>query len=354
MPLKEVRKILIFTLILFTVFTGCFLFFSQTAQALGISPPWVKVPNLLRGSHYEKNIAIVQGDPKEPLRAEVQFIASEELKKWISIKQGTEFTIPQVKQFPVTVVIDVPPTASLGRYTGEILITTSPQKQEGTQVTIGIGVVIELDLTVVEEESVDWSVPLQEILAMEEGWPVKISFTIDNKGNGKARPKKVVLEVYRDIRGGRLVGTYEDADLLYVESFTRGATIAEFPMDLTVDRYWAKITLYKNDNEKLEYEAPFEVLPRGTLPSEKPWLKWFLTGLGAVVFLAVLVWCWRRCGRKILNLFSLVTRLRPSIKIKKKKIAAKKKVEAVKKKIKKRKKKVKEAEEAPKEDNLGI
>src|SRR3989344_2812142 len=206
----------IILLSLLAVFAGCFLFSSQTAQALGISPPWVKVPNLLKGSHFEKSVVIVQGDPKEPLRAEEQIKVPEKIRNWIIIKPRKEITIPQVRQFPVIVVIDVPQDAELGRYTGEIGITTSPEKKDGAQVTIGIGVVIDLDLEVTEEESIDWSVPLQKILPMEESWPVKISFTIDNKGNGRARPQKVVLGVFRDARGEKLVASGEDTDLPYV------------------------------------------------------------------------------------------------------------------------------------------
>lgn len=323
-------KISIIFLSLIAVFAGCFLFSSQTAQALGISPPWVKVPNLLRGSHFEKTVTIVQGDPKEPLQAQVQINVPEEIKNWITIKPGLEFVIPQVRQFPVAVVIDVPQDAKLGRYTGEIGITTSPAAKEGAQVTIGIGVIVELDLEVTEAESIDWSVPLQKIQPMEEGWPVKISFTIDNKGNGRARPKKVVLEAYREVRGGTLAGTAEDTDLPYVGAFTRGETIAEFPMNLTVGEYWAKITLYKNENEKLEYESPFQVLPKGTLPRPgKGLIFWFLIGIGVCAFCALMggvIWLWRKFGKKILLILKVIVRPPITIRIEKKRKKPAKKI----------------------------
>ena len=106
MHLKRISKIWVTSLLLFSVFAGCLLF-SSSVRALGISPPWIINHHLLRGSHFEKTVHINQGDPKEPLYVEIEIEVPPEIRDWITIKSGMEFTIPIVQLFLIYVIIDV-------------------------------------------------------------------------------------------------------------------------------------------------------------------------------------------------------------------------------------------------------
>ena len=179
----SLRLISISILFLTAVSIGSFWISPQEAQALGVSPPWVKSDRLLRGSHFEQTVNINQGDPKESLLAKAQISVPEEIKDWITLNPGPEFTIPITRLFPFTVAIDVPKDAKLGRYTGEIKISTFPETKAAGQVTIGIGLSIAIDFTVTDQALIDYDVAAWKIAPMEDRWPLKISFIIDNKGN---------------------------------------------------------------------------------------------------------------------------------------------------------------------------
>jgi len=308
-------KISVISLFLFAACAVGFFIFSQQVLALGISPPWVINNQLLKGSHFEKTVYITQGTPEEPLRATAEINLPEKIRSWVTIKQGREFTIPLVKLFPVTIYVDVPQNAELGDYNGEIRITTQPETKGGASVSIGVGVAIELDFAVVEKEVIDFTVQNLRFLPMEESWPVKIAFIIDNRGNTRVRPSRVFLEIYDKLEK-ELLGSVEDKDLTYVEPFQGGESIAEFPVNLAVGVYFGKVKVYKTEEEVVEFKFPFEVLEKGTLPREKPWLKWLLVGVGLGILVAGLIWSWRKSNGKILMVFSGI--IRPFIKIKKK------------------------------------
>lgn len=305
MKSKPWLKIWHLVLISLLVTAGCFSVIPHPVLALGISPPWVINHDLLRGSHFEKIVHINQGAPKEPLSAKVDITeVPSEFKDWITIQPGLEFTVPVVQLFPVTVSIDVPPDAELKDYKGKIRITLLPEKKAGVQVTVGMAVGIDLDLKVVEKEVRLFNVALWGVKPMEEGWPVKIGFTIENKGNVEVLPFKARVEVY-DEKRLKLFGSGEDTKLEGVAAFTRGEIIGEFPIKLAEGFYWAKVKLYKDETEAIDYEGPFPVLRKGALGRQetKGKLSWWLKGIGITLALAVVVVLWLTIGRKIFAVF---------------------------------------------------
>lgn len=286
-------------LILLTVFVGSFWFSSTEVQALGISPPLVRNHQLLRGSHFESTVYLSQGEP-QALKGRLTLGVSDKIRNWITIQPSGEFDIPAVKLFPIKVIVDVPADAELGNYTGEIKITTQPANLEEGQVTIGIGAAIALDLRVAEKEIIDFSIIVAKVEPMEEGWPVRISFLINNKGNTAIKPQKVFLEVLSDL-SGEFLWSGQTPNLNSIESFQTGNSIAEFPVDLKAGSYRAQLKVYKTESEILEYQIPFRVLEKGTLPRPgKPWFFWPSLGIGALLFI-FLAYKFRRFFIVIIN-----------------------------------------------------
>jgi len=300
--------------VLLIIFIGSFWFNPQKAQALGVSPPWVKSDRLLRGSHFEQIVYINQGDPKESLLAKAQINVPEEIKDWISINPGMEFTIPITRLFPLTVIVDIPQNAKLGRYAGEIKITTFPETKGAGQVAIGVGLAIALDFTVTDQALIDYEVAAWKIAPMEDRWPLKIAFILDNKGNARVRPQKVVARL--EGRGTPSLGPFEIEDWDYVGPFQRGEIMAEFPIKLAEGPYSIKLQFYKTESEILEFKTSFDVLSKGTLPRPpKPWWFWasigFGTALAVVLTLAAI-----KFRLKIMRIFAKISA--PFINIKRK------------------------------------
>ncbi|MFH1820410.1 MAG: hypothetical protein ABH805_00585 [Candidatus Nealsonbacteria bacterium] len=316
---EKVRKTWFYpSTLLLAIFVSCFLFVPKEVEALGISPPSVINHQLLRGTHFEETVYINQGDPKEVLQAVAKINVAEKMAGWVNLKPGNEFNIPITRLFPVIVAIDIPSDAELGSYEGEIRIITHPETQEEGQVTIGIGIVINLDLTVVEKEFVDFRFIGQSVRPMEEGWPVKLALAIDNKGNAGARPDKVFLEIYNRLDGSFLgSGEADKFSPSTAEPFKRSEIIAQFSINLPMGLYWAQGKIYKGE-EIIEYKIPFEVLEEGTLPREKSWPKWLIIVGAGILFLGAVVWFLIRIRGRILSFFGFIGRLRPTITIKEK------------------------------------
>ncbi|MEK7512683.1 MAG: hypothetical protein AAB601_00610, partial [Patescibacteria group bacterium] len=121
--------------------TSLLLVLPGVAGAFGVSPPFVNVHTLLRGSRYEATVFLVQGRPESDRRVRAIFDVPEKARSWFSTDQASEeFTIPQgVQQFPLKIRIRVPESAENGVYNGYLRVTTIPSETGGT-VSIAEGV----------------------------------------------------------------------------------------------------------------------------------------------------------------------------------------------------------------------
>jgi hypothetical protein len=296
MKLREIAKVLISASLLLVL--------ANTCQAgFGVSPPWVRNYDLLPGSHFEQTVILSRGDPKKPLRAKVFFDLPEEIKNWISIKEGMEFILPiGGYQVPMTVIVNVPKDAKLGKYQGTIKVETFPEK-EGAGVGVAVAAGIAVDLEVTEKEVEGMRMRYTEILA-EENTPLKYLMRIENTGNVKTKPDKVYIEIW-DYLEQNLLKTGETKDLDWIPPFQTKDIMAEFPIRLGIAAYWAKLKVFKGDqilrDEKLVFEV-FEAKPKAPLvagPSVEKGNKitYIAAGLLLLIVVVLLIWIGRRRKR---------------------------------------------------------
>jgi len=102
--------------------------------------------------------------------------------------------------------------SAFGRYRGNIRITTkSLQSAEGGQVSLAFGILVDVDINVVAMKIVDYRIRGIKIADLEEAYKigflnppgiVNFSMQIENKGNVKASPTKVLLNIYDSERKG--------------------------------------------------------------------------------------------------------------------------------------------------------
>ncbi len=250
------------------IFTALFAFVltSQPNFSLagfGVSPPGIIEDRLIKGSHLERTIYLVQGDPKEDVNIGID-IESDKIKNWIHFENGNEFVIPKgIQQFPLNVIIDVPQDAELGIYKAFIRISTKPKPIEGGgNVSIALGGRIDVDLTVGEGIFSDFNVRRIDILNIKEGESLKASITIENLGNVPVKPDRVSFELFNKYGDLRLAYG-ETIDLKEVASFKTESFIVEFPIDikLGIGEYWAVVKVYKNGAVTKEMKTVFNVNP---------------------------------------------------------------------------------------------
>ncbi len=231
----------------------------------GISPPSIKEDRLVKGSHLEKTIYLVQGNPKKDVNMEI-VVDSTNIKDWISFEQGVKFVIPAgVQQFPLSVIINVPEDAQFGIYKAFIRINTKPEKAtEAGQVAIALGGRVDVDLTVGNKIIYEYSVTGIEIFDIKEGKNLKASVVVKNTGNVPASPSNSSFELFNKYGNIRLAYA-ENNNFKKTPAFQEKPEILEFPIDIRLapGEYWGYVKVYNEDGGIIkEMKTVFNVYER--------------------------------------------------------------------------------------------
>src|SRR4030043_2392076 len=130
--MKKIGFILVIALLILFLFNANIVF-----AGFGITPSTIWNDHLLPGSHFEETVYLVQSKPEKDLLAKIE-VDAPEIKDWVSIDRGFEFTIPAgSQQFPIKVIIDVPQNAEFKNYGGRIWVKTMPAAKEGEGMVTG-------------------------------------------------------------------------------------------------------------------------------------------------------------------------------------------------------------------------
>lgn len=266
--------------VLYTIFFVLFVSFTVGVNlsyaGFGITPPYVRNTSLTRNSIYEQKIIMVRSDPTTPLDAEID-IDAPEIKDWISIVEGTPVLMPAGEtKVPITVRVQVPDDANFERYTGKIRISTVPPAGSETlgAVNISLGAQVDVDLTIIDKEILDFRVRKIEIndfnAGHKVGWlyfPAKIQFgmRIENTGNVDVAPSDVVFEIYDSTGTQLLEKTKHRNRIEKVPPFATENVVAELPARVPAGSYLARYSIFNGEEVKQEGELTLNILPYGTL-----------------------------------------------------------------------------------------
>jgi len=253
--------------------------FPKIASAdLGISPPYIRNPGLAPGSHYEQTIYIIRSNAEEDLEAKVEF-GVPGADSWLKIDKGNKFMLPKGEiKVPITFSVDVPAQAAFGRYKGTIRITTKSLKEaEGGQVALAFGILVDVDINVVAMKIIDYRIRGTKIQDVEEAYKigfinppgiVNFSMQIENKGNVKASPTKVVLTVYNSERT-EVIHTLETTKIPKVKPFSTEWITARIPSYIQAGSYPAAYQIYRDDKVISEGDIHLSVTPKGQVEGYK-------------------------------------------------------------------------------------
>jgi hypothetical protein len=288
--------------ILVVILLILFLFNANIVFAgFGITPSTVWNDHLLPGSHFEETIYLVQSRPEKDLLAKIE-IDAPEIKDWVSIDRGLEFTIPVgSQQFPIKVIIDVPQNAEFKNYGGKIWVKTAPALKEGEgMVTVALGAIISLNLRVSAEEVQGFVFRGIDIKDTEKGRPIKITVSIQNVGNIENKPTKIHLDVY----DAYLKGVLQSNDITNIESikpFETKTITVKFPNKLELGSYFGSVLVLKDDKSIGEGKMAFNVLKRTGLLYKifSHWYSWVILGVVIVVVVALILR--KQLGRLIIK-----------------------------------------------------
>jgi hypothetical protein len=278
-----------------------FLFCANIAFAgFGITPSTVWNDHLLPGSHFEETIYLVQSKPEKDLLAKIE-IDAPEMKDWISIDRGFEFTIPAgSQQFPIKVIIDIPQKAEFKNYDGKIWVKTMPLTKEGDgMVTVALGAIISLNLRVSSEEIYGFAFRGITIKDAEEGRPIKVTVTLQNVGNTESAPSKIHLDVY----DAYLIKVFQSGDITEIEplkAFETKEVVVKFPNKLALGSYFGSVQVFKDEKSIGEAKAVFNILER-TGFIYKIFSKWYSWIVLIAVILAGIAMGLRKTLKQLIN-----------------------------------------------------
>ena len=276
------------------------------SAAFGISPPFMNVSSLVRGSRYVQTIYLVQDQPNQDLTIQAKLDVPQSIRSWFTILPGEQFVIPKgVRQFAVSVAVQVPQETDLGYYKGALTFTTVPGS--AGQVTIALGAQVNINLTVGTDIVRKMSLALLKPLDIEEGWAPRAYVKFNNEGNVAEYLDGGTFEVYDQFGAARLAYIQKGKEgLPEIPAFTIKDFTIEFPTDfyLGVGQYWASINLVQEGKSVGTQRTVFNVLTKGSLstPLERFLLdlkaNWQRSlGIGVIVF-AALIAIWRFVRRR--------------------------------------------------------
>jgi len=305
------------------------LFLGNIAYAgLGISPSdWIE-KNALRGSHIEKTFTLSRSNPDEDLYFKAEI--GGEIKDWLKIDKGIEFTMPKgAQQFPIKITVDIPQNADFKSYQSEIRLKSESKSKEasGMGSSVVLNALIKINLTVSDTGVLDYEILQIAIPKQEEGDPINILLKILNRGNAQAKPTRLTIDFFDKYKQAKIDSRdlTDFSNIKAVVAFSEGEIKLEIPMQLAIEQYWAKVTVYQDEKVLKSEEITFDIVARGSLKKEtastainfklpnnyaSKVIKYILTGLVAVAF-GVGTWL----GIKKLK----ETGLKLEIKVKKKK-----------------------------------
>jgi len=268
-----INRLFIFALILPVLFSVSVPF---ADASFGVTPPYVKNTSLVRNSIYEQQILLVRGNPNESLAAEVT-IDAPEIAGWIQIVEGDRILLPRGEQkVPMTVKVTVPDDAEFKQYTGRIRIKTGPEDGQvaAGAVNISLGALIDIELTVIDREIMDFRVRKVSIGELNEGhkfwwlfFPGKILFdtTLENTGNVDVAPSKIALQVY-DYSGKVLLEETKNLGRIpKIKPFSTDTVTASIPTRLPHGSYVTHYKIFNGDDVKQEGDLSLTIHPYGTL-----------------------------------------------------------------------------------------
>lgn len=267
---------ILFLVILFSVFIGAALHAPQAEAGFGITPPYVRNTSLTRNSVYEQTILMVRSTPEAPLVANIS-VDAPGIEDWIEIIEGENIPLPRGEQkVPMTVRVTVPSDADFQRFTGRIRIKTAPPEGIGAAgaVNISLGAQVDVDLTVIDKEILDFRIRKIDISDLNEGskvgwlyFPGKISFglRLENTGNVPVAPSKVEFSIY-DKTGAVLLETITHSNrITKVNPFLTENVTAELPTRLPAGNYLARYVIMNGDEVKQEGELSLNIMQFGTM-----------------------------------------------------------------------------------------
>jgi hypothetical protein len=233
------------------------------ASGIGVSPSKISAENMLREGHFEKQVYLSGIPSGEKVSVQVEG----NIKDWITTDEGDSFYFPKGQaSVPLTFMIDVPGDAANGIYeaTAEISSGKESKNKGETSVSVISKVKVEITVKITGTQVREYTISSVSIPATEDGSPINVFVTIQNKGNVAAGPERMDF-VVREKPEGEIIWQGNISEIKGIMPYTTGISEITFQTGLPKGQYWAYAAFYDADKLIQKQDSVLDIFEKGSL-----------------------------------------------------------------------------------------
>ncbi len=240
----------------------------DATMALGAGPD-LNFANVLRGGYSEQALFVMNTEDniiqvnikKEGEVAELIRFYSKENASF----NPDSFLVAPRSTLAVQVVVVPPFDVQVRSYNGRLTVASSSitnESVEGTSIELQTAIAVPVRIELTGQQIVDYAVESLHIRDAEEGMPIQLSLTGENKGNVRIRPN-----IHVDILDRDRKNILRSLDLTASEILptTKKIDVLNITNDLQIGQYWAVVNVSVPDKSVYSDLITFDVIETGSL-----------------------------------------------------------------------------------------
>jgi len=249
---------------LITLMVGVVLFApaGALAAAFGVSPPWIENENLKPGSNFVYVINLSANELPDDMLVTPKFEGDPEIAQWLTIQNQDSLIMAKgEKMAPMSVNVNIPADAKVGKYTGNLKLSLTPKTDSKSQdIAVLLGSNVAIRLGVVNKDVNDYWVQTISADPITEGQPVSLKMDVKNLGNIDLTSVPTNASVTDMKTGEKLCSGKPDKFSVPVYPQTMGSAQLSFPApDLKAGDYWLDVEAFKDGKSAYKNRLFFSV-----------------------------------------------------------------------------------------------
>jgi len=235
--------------------------------SLGISPAQLGNDHVLAGTTLHYTLTASSGDISTDTTMQLTNSVQGDIQSWVVLSTDHLTLSADQAHNTIDVTVQVPNDASVGEYTGAIMMNEVDQSQSGSGADLHslVTLSVPLHFSVTTETVSEYAVSDIGVVTQEEDDPITITFTVDNTGNVGSGPDRATLIVTTSDESTQL---YEGSAIIQeiTEPFSYANEHVTFDHTLPIGSYWLTAHIFDKSEEKQTRKLHLDIVAANTLP----------------------------------------------------------------------------------------
>lgn len=234
------------------------------AAAFGVSPPWITNESLKPGSNFVYVIDLSSNELPEDMIINAEFSGDPEITEWLTIQNKGNLVMTKGRSIvPMSVSMNIPKDAKLGKYQGSLMVTLTPKNGLEEGITVLLGGNIKIELNVINYDVTDYTIHSIDANNITEGQAINLELKrIKNLGNTVITNVMTKVSIVEARTDKKVVNISADTLNTPVYPHTTVDAGLSFPaLDLKAGDYWLNVESFKDGESIYENRIYFTVEP---------------------------------------------------------------------------------------------